>query len=218
MYTFPGSPRLVKGAIVAYDDKNKPTSIIRFQFNPDTLSRSLQAQTPGEGGAQADVLRLKGPPIETIKLEAEIDALDQPEVANPGAVRNNIYPLLSALELLIYPESKLVQVNEELLDKGTMEIIPPESPLTLFIWGANRIVPVRLTGFEITEEAYDMNLNPIRAKVSLSLRVLSYNDLSKTHPGYYIFKTHHENKETLAKNGRSSASDSIISSIKFSDD
>ncbi|HWQ49766.1 MAG TPA: hypothetical protein VN414_12670 [Methanosarcina sp.] len=215
MYTFPGSPRLVKGAIVVYDDKNKPTSIIRFQFNPDTLSRSLQAQTSGEGGAQADVLRLKGPPIETIKLEAEIDATDQLEVGDRSAVNMGVYPLLSALELLIYPDSGLVQDNEALLEKGSIEIIPPEAPLTLFIWGSNRVVPVRLTGFDITEEAYDMNLNPIRAKVSLSLRVLSYNDLSKTHPGYYIFKTHHKNKETMAKNGRSSASDPIISNIKF---
>jgi len=215
MYTFPGSPRLVKGAIVAYDDKNKPTSIIRFQFNPDTLSRSLQAQTSGEGGAQADVLRLKGPPVETIRLEAEIDATDQLEVGDQNAVSMGIYPLLSALELLIYPDSGLVQDNEALLEKGSIEIIPPEAPLTLFIWGANRVIPVRLTGFDITEEAYDTNLNPIRAKISLNLRVLSYNDLSKTNPGYFIFKTHHLSKELMAKGGVSSTPDSIISNIKF---
>lgn len=215
MYTFPGSPRLVKGAIVAYDDKNKPTSIIRFQFNPDTLSRSLQAQTSGEGGAQADVLRLKGPPVETIRLEAEIDATDQLEVGDQNAVSMGIYPLLSALELLIYPDSGLVQDNEALLEKGSIEIIPPEAPLTLFIWGANRVIPVRLTGFDITEEAYDTNLNPIRAKISLNLRVLSYNDLSKTNPGYFIFKTHHLSKELMAKGGVSSISNSIISNIKF---
>lgn len=215
MYTFPGSPRLVKGAIVAYDDKNKPTSIIRFQFNPDTLSRSLQAQTSGEGGAQADVLRLKGPPVETIKLEAEIDATDQLEVGDQNAVSMGIYPLLSALELLIYPNSGLVQDNEALLEKGAIEIIPPEAPLTLFIWGANRVIPVRLTGFDITEEAYDTNLNPIRAKISLNLRVLSYNDLSKTNLGYFIFKTHHLSKELMAKGGVSSISNSIISNIKF---
>ncbi len=215
MYTFPGSPRLVKGAIIAYDDKNKPTRIIRFQFNPDTLSRSLQAQTSGEGGAQADVLRLKGPPVETIKLEAEIDATDQLEVGDRSAVSMGIYPLLSALELLIYPESGLVQDNEALLEKGSIEIIPPEAPLTLFIWGSNRVVPIRLTGFDITEEAYDTNLNPIRAKISLNLRVLSYNDLSKTHPGYSIFKTHHLSKESMAKSGTSSTLDSIISNIKF---
>lgn len=215
MSSFPRSPRLVKGAIVVYDDKNKPISIIKFQFNPDTLSRSLQAQTPGEGGAQADVLRLKGPPIETIKLEAEIDATDKLEVGDPDALSNGIYSMLSALELLIYPDSGLVQDNEALLDNGAIEIIPPEAPLTIFIWGANRVVPVRLTGFDITEEAYDTNLNPIRAKISLSLRILSYNDLSRAHPAYFVFKTHHMSKESLAKGGRSSASDSIISNIRF---
>ena len=52
-----------------------------------------------------------------------------------------------------------------------------QSPLTLFIWSKNRIMPVRLTDFSITEEAFDPNLNPIRAKVSLGMRVLSVNDV-----------------------------------------
>ena len=60
---------------------------------------------------------------------------------------------------------------------GTLEIVPAEAPLTLFVWSKNRMLPVRITEFSITEEAFDPALNPIRAKVSLGLRVLSVNDL-----------------------------------------
>ena len=88
-------------------------------------------------------------------------------------------------------------VNSALLAAGIIEVIPPVAPLTLFIWGPTRVLPVRLTDFTITEEAHDVNLNPIRAKVSLSLQVLSYSDLSVTHPGYHLFLTH----RTVKKHG-----------------
>src|SRR5258708_13077909 len=81
------------------------------------------------------------------------------------------------------------------------EVIPGEAPLTLFIWGPKRVVPVRLTSFTIAEDAYDATLNPIRATVSLSLRVLSYTDLSMTHPGYALFLAHQVIKEVMATIG-----------------
>jgi hypothetical protein len=88
-----------------------------------------------------------------------------------------------------------------LLAVGTIEVIPPVGPFTLLVWGLKRVLPVRLTEFTITEELHDTGLNPIRAKVSLGLRVLTYNDLSITHPGYYVFLTHQIVKETMAKLG-----------------
>ena len=84
---------------------------------------------------------------------------------------------------------------------GTIELIPPEAPLTLFIWGPKRVLPVRLATFSIVEEAYDVDLNPIRASVNLGLRVLSYNDLSLTNPGYYLFLAHQVTKEVMAQVG-----------------
>ena len=201
MTTFPGSPRLIKGAIVGIDIFNPLASVILFQYNPDTLTRRLQSQMAGEGGAGSEALRLKGAPEETISLDIEIDATDQLEKAESTAVSMGIYPQLSALEMLIYPKSSLVIANTALLATGTIEIIPPMAPLTLFIWGPKRVLPVRLTDFSITEESHDVNLNPIRAKVSLGLRVLSYNDLSITHPGYSIFLAHQIVKETMATIG-----------------
>jgi hypothetical protein len=199
MTTFPRSPRLLKGAIVGIDPSNPVASVIVFQYNPETLTRTLQAQTAGgQGGDRSEALRLKGAPIEDIKLDVAIDATDQLEKGENIATSMGIYPQLSALEMLIYPKSALVIANTVLLAAGTIEVIPPASALTLFIWGPKRVHPVRLTQFSITEEAYDVNLNPIRAKVSLGLRVLSYNDLPLTHPGYALFLAHQVAKEAMA--------------------
>ena len=199
MTTFPGSPKLTKGAIIGIDLINPLASVIIFQYNPKSLTRSLTAQTPTEGGATSEVLRLSGPPRETITIsELEIDAIDQLEQAEATAVTMGISPQLSALEMLLYPKSATVIANTILLAAGTIEIVPPEAPFTLFIWGAKRVLPVRLTSFTITEQAYDPSLNPIQATVNLSMQVLNYSDFSVTHPGYSLFLAHQVVKEAMA--------------------
>jgi hypothetical protein len=202
MSSFPGSPKLMKGAIIGLDLFNPLASVIIFQYNPDTLTRRLQAQMAGgENRDRAEALRLKGAPVETISLSVEIDATDQLETGAGTATSMGIYPQLSALEMLIYPKSAVVLLNTVLLAAGSIEIFQPPAPFTLFIWGPKRVLPVRLTEFSITEEAYDVSLNPMRARVSLGLRVLSYNDFSVTHPGYYVFLAHQVVKEVMATIG-----------------
>lgn len=202
MTAFPGSPRLVKGAILGLDVFNPLASVIIFQYNPDTLTRRLQAQTAGgEGSSRAEAFRLKGAPIETITLDVEVDATDQLEQAAGTATAMGVHPQLAALEMLLYPKSAVVIANTVLALAGTLEIIPPEAPFTLFIWGPKRILPVRLTDFSITEEAHDPDLNPIRAKVSLGLRVLTYSDLPMAHPGHALFLVHQVVKEVMATIG-----------------
>jgi hypothetical protein len=203
MTTLSNSPKLLKGAIVGIDPFNPLASVIVFQYNPKTLTRSLTTRQTSqrESAARAEALRLSGAPEESIKLDIEIDATDQLEQAETNAVTMGVYPQLSALEMLLYPKSSLVIANTVLLATGTLEVIPPMAPFTLFIWGPKRVVPVQLTSFSITEEAYDTKLNPIRAKVSLGLRVMSYNDLPLTHPGYYVFLAHQVAKETMATIG-----------------
>ncbi|MEP6570466.1 MAG: hypothetical protein ABJC10_11895 [Acidobacteriota bacterium] len=195
------SPQTIKGAIIGIDLFNPLASVIVFQYNPDTMTRTLRGQGSGDGGARSEAMRLKGAPIETIKLDVEIDATDQLEKAEGLATSMGIYPQLSALEMLLYPKSALVIANTVLMAVGTLEILPPIGPFTLLVWGLKRVLPVRVTDLSITEEAYDSSLNPIRAKASLGLRVLSYNDLSLTNPGYYLFLTHQIIKETMATIG-----------------
>lgn len=199
MTTFPNSPRLVKGGIVLIDVATSAIKqVITLQYNPDTLTRTLQPQGIGETGDRSEALRLKGPPVETIKLDAEIDATDQLETAESTATDAGIHPHLAALETIIYPESRQLLSNNSLAQSGTLEIAPMQSPLTLFIWSKNRIIPVRITDFSITEEAFDTSLNPIRAKVSISMRVLSVNDLGFSHKGGSLYMSYQQNKERLA--------------------
>jgi hypothetical protein len=202
MTTFPGAPRLIRGGIVLVDPNTPEVRrIIALQYNPDTLSRTLQVQgTGGEGGDRMEALRLKGPPVETIKLDAEIDAIDQLE--NPDtyatAAEFGIHPQLAALETIVYPSSFQLAENNRQAKLGTLEIAPMEAPLALFIWSKNRVIPVRLTEFSVTEEAFDTMLNPIRAKVSLGMRVMSVMDLGFDHKGGNLFMTYLQQKERLS--------------------
>ena len=199
MTTFPRAPKLLKGAIVAIDPLNPLASVIIFQYNPKQLSRQVQARTGGQEGAQAEALRLAGSPTETITIsELDLDAADQLEKGDPVAQSMGIYPQLSALEMLLYPKSATVIANTVLMAAGTIEVIQPEAPLTLFIWGIKRVLPVRLTSFTINEVQYDPQLNPTVANLNLTLNVLSYNDFPVTHPGYYLFLAHQVVKETMA--------------------
>lgn len=202
MSGFPGSPRVVKGGLVLVEPvTGLVTRVIALQYNPDSLSRTLQVQGTGEGGGRSEALRLKGPPIETIKLDAEIDATDQLEFPdrNPIATSVGIHPQLAVLETIAYPASVALIANELLGLIGTIEIVPMQAPLTLFVWSAKRIVPVRLTDFSVTEDAFDPALNPLRAKVSLSMRVLTPDDLGSLHRGAALFMAHLLAKEGLAR-------------------
>jgi hypothetical protein len=199
---FPGSPKVLKGGIVLLDpDKFTvlPNGIIVLQYNPDTLTRSLKIKGADEGGDRSEALRLTGPPVETFKLDAEIDATDQLEVADANTLQYGIFPQLSALETLVYPASQTLQRNFSLAQQGTLEIMPMLAPLTLFVWSANRIIPVRLTEFSITEEAFDPALNPLRAKVSLGMRVLSIDDLDFNDKSGSLYMTYQQQKESLAR-------------------
>jgi hypothetical protein len=200
MTSFPNSPKLLKGGIVLIDPVTSAVErIIALQYNPDSISRTLQVQGVGaESGDRSEALRLKGPPVETIKVEAEMDAIDQLEVADDLAIQVGLHPQLAALEVIVYPASAQLQANNSLAQSGTLEIAPMEASLMLFIWSKQRIVPVRLTEFSITEEAFDTSLNPIRAKVSLGMRVLSVNDIGFEHKGGSLFMSYLQNKEQLA--------------------
>ncbi len=199
MSSFPGSPRLMRGAIVGIDLFNPLASVVMFQYNPETLTRTVHPTGMGDqSGDRSEAMRLRGAPVETIKVDVEIDATDQLEVADTNTTRMGIYPQLSQLEMLVYPKSAQVVANTVLLALGTIEIVPPMAPVTLFIWGLKRVLPVRVTDLQLTEEAHDVSLNPTRAKVGLGLRVLSYNDLSVTNPGYHLFLAHQIVKETMA--------------------
>ena len=201
MTASPLSPRLIHGGIALIDPLNGTVGrVIALQYNPETLSRTLQVQAIGGDGAdRSQALRLKGPPVESYKLEAAIDAADQMHVGDGTVAQVGILPQLAALELLVYPTSTQLESAHREAGRGTLQIAPAESPLTLFIWSRNRVVPVRISEFSITEEFFDPQLNPIRAKISLGMRVLSVSDLGFDHRGGALYMRYQKAKEGLAK-------------------
>ena len=193
------SPRLQKGAILSLDPTTGvPQGLISLQYNPESITRSLRPQTAGEQPDRSEIFRLTGPPIETIKCTVEIDATDLLAAGDPNTISFGIQPQLAALELLVYPPSAELIANEVLTLLGTIEILPVQSALTVFVWSKSRITPVRITDIEITEEAFDPQLNPIRAKVALGMRVLNVNDVGFLNPAGALYMVYQIQKEALA--------------------
>ena len=207
MTTFPNSPRLLKGGLVVVDPETGAIQrIVALQYNPDMLSRSLQPKSVGaESADRSSALRLKGPPVETIKLEAEIDAADMLERGDPTVAEVGILASLAVIESLVSPTSAQLTELNRLAASGTLAIAPMVAPLTLFVWSRHRVTPVRITDLSITEEAFDPNLNPIRAKLGLGLRVLSVDDLGFDTKGGNVFLAYLRNKEQLAQRDRAGA-------------
>lgn len=200
MSTFPRSPRVLKAGLVLLNPVSSAIDrIIALQYNPGQLSRTLKAQTIDDANKSL-ALRLKGPPAETYSLEAEIDATDQLEFPdqNPEVRDNGLSPMLSALESMVYPKSSDLLAGNSIASSGALEIIPTEGPLILFVWSKNRVVPVKLTSFSVAEEAFDPNLNPILAKVSLGMQVLTVNDLGFDSKGGNLYMAYQQQKEQLA--------------------
>jgi hypothetical protein len=194
------SPVVLKGAIISLDPNlGVALGTILFQYNPDEVTRSLKPQSVGDEPDRTEIFRLKGPPIETIKCTIEIDATDLLASGDATTLAFGIQPQLAALELLVYPSSQTLIANEALSYLGTIEILSMEAALTLFVWSKTRVTPVRLTDLDITEEAFDPQLNPIRAKVSLGMRVLNVNDVSFLTPAGTLYMVYQMQKEALAQ-------------------
>jgi hypothetical protein len=196
---FPRSPRILKGALVAYQLPDLVPSVIVFQYNPEQLTRSLSPRT-ASGGGRGDANRTDGPPEETISLSVEIDAADQLEQPDQHniTVGNGLHPVLAALEGLLYPSFPIVVANQALAAFGCALILGEPSPLAMFIWGPKRVLPVRVASLSITEQAFDVNLNPILAKAELSLRVMSYRELELSNPAYWVYMASFTQKEVMA--------------------
>ncbi|MFF5923317.1 hypothetical protein ACFY8C_34115 [Streptomyces flavochromogenes] len=200
MSSFPGSPRTLRGAVVAVDASSPLSRLAVFQYNPDQVVRTLRPRgAPASHSATAaDPHALWGAPVETFSLTIDVDATDQLEHGDPVASLTGIAPQLATLEMLLYPGVATVIENAALLSAGAIEILPMESPLTLLVWGPGRAVPVRIESLTITEQAFSPALFPTRASVELSAQVLTYNDLPAGDPGYALFLVHHVLKETMA--------------------
>lgn len=185
---FPRSPKLLKGAFVELGNGfiGPVPQVIVFQYNPATLSRTLQieGETGNRGNRTAPATAQPTPPPETIGLSLELDATDALETpdSHPIAVLAGVADRMAAIELLLHPSvsgSGLLGDLAGSLGLGGLFAQPPERPtvpLTLFIWGPGKIVPVRISQFSVEEQEFSPTLYPIRAKINLSMKILQPGD------------------------------------------
>jgi hypothetical protein len=203
MTTFPGSPKTLKGGFILMDYEGKTVlRTVAFQYNPDTLTRTLTPRGAKiDSGDRLEGLRLIGPPVETFKMDIEFDATDRLEhpANNVETVQNGIAPELADLETIIAPATTDLTAANARASTGTLEVLPLPSPLVLLVLGTNRTLPVRITEFSIVEEAFDTQLNPIRARISLGMRALSIDDLEFGSKGAELFMVSAKRREKLSQ-------------------
>jgi hypothetical protein len=195
------SPRLARaGLVVLTPDGQQITRVIALQYNPDSVTRSLQARGAAAESGGGERQRVSGTATQTISFDAELDATDQLSVAEPSGVEvaSGLHAYLAVLEGLLNPSLDSVLANDRLGARGFLEIVPTGAPSLVLVWSRHRVVPVRLTELSIVEEAFDTQLNPIRAKVSLGLTVLGVPELGTTGRLGAIAVGHHRRLETLA--------------------
>jgi hypothetical protein len=143
-------------------DTSVVTNVIALQYNPDSLSRTLQIQAVpgGQDGVRVDALRLRGPAIETIKLEAELDATDQLEFPNQFRWRCNTACIRNSRSSRCWSTPVETLLADAMANAGTLEIIPAGAAAHALRLERSRVMPVRLTEFSVTEEAFDPEPQP----------------------------------------------------------
>lgn len=206
---FPRSPRLVKGALLAFGDPllGLLPNIILFQYNPEQLSHKLEQPPSRPPVARTDkqvkeTSRTSDLPVETISgLKIELDATDLMEQGDPITAARGISPAIAALEMLMFPKGTSLRNIKSLLSlakKGSATVPPQQLPVVLFIWGPWRAVPVNVTSVDVNESAFDQLLNPTHAEVTISMDVIPSDKLDKSLIAYGAYIWTQTNREANA--------------------
>jgi hypothetical protein len=168
-----------KGALIALKPNlndtviNSNTPVLIFQYNPETLTRTISTSITDEVSTIKDKKDSNIIITEIINLNLEFDSTDQLEQLNQNkdSVTNGLHPVLATLESIIYSQSE----NKK-----------SKRPIIFFLWGPNRVIPVWVDQIQIVEEAFDPNLNPIRLKINLNMSVRILTESEKGSLEYII--------------------------------
>jgi len=229
------SSKFLRGALIQMTQSfGAPTpNVIIFQYNPETLTHGWSpAEADWRAGQGSNPLSVRGLPAETFSFTLVMDASDQIAAFNPIAISSGIYTRLAALEMLLFPTvgneqaASLTAVastpsTETDSDSSQSQTVPAgELPVVIFVWGGARIVPVRLQSLSITETLYDAFLNPAHAEASITLQVLTKQDLATANGalaelarGAYDYT--HGARQTFALANLANAREATIGMIPF---
>jgi hypothetical protein len=184
----------MRGAMIEYgsDFLGPLPNVVIFQFNPESLSRTIQIPPRPTGAAARETTQAGEPTIEKITLKAQFSAADGMGKNNFLARTMGVGPRLAALEKMVNPASKLNGLIGAAIDAigsalgfggggggDPRQIIPRQNyPRILFLWGPFRVLPVVIESMTITELQYDFMLNPVQADVSIGLAVITIDSCS----------------------------------------
>jgi hypothetical protein len=196
------TPAPRRGGFVFLDpEQGQVLRVTPFQYNPDSITRNLQPRGGDFGaGDRLESLRLEGPARETLRIDAEFDAVDQAASKSGPAspMGPGLRATLAALESAVTPAGAQLVRQNDLAAQGILEIAPSQAPLSVLVLGPRRVLPVRFLDLEVVEEAYDGELNPIRARVALTMRVLTVDDVGFGHKAGGLYLQYQQGREQLA--------------------
>jgi hypothetical protein len=162
----PARPKALKAAFIAVEAAAQAlttdATVFVFQYNPQKLVRTFSYVNPdGTIAPDTKAPPTQSSPVELIYLTLELDAADQLEhpEKNPIFAKNGLHPALATLEFMVSPPAV------------------ENTKMVLFFWGTKRLLATRLVSLKVSEEAFDLGLNPIRVNIDLCLRVMPLSEL-----------------------------------------
>jgi len=204
-------PNINRGVLILLDPKavsftDRANSFFAFKYNPERLVHTFSQNAPSQpvGNSTAFV---GGQPSEYFGLTFDLDSVDL-DSQNQSRIATDlgIHPGLAMLELMMQPQTADKQVV---------------LPIVVFKWGSKRLVAVNVVNMSVEEKTFDQTLNPIRATVSLTLRVLTVSEVGSNAAAKSVCLGHQNSRIALGdaykfqtgQGGSSAGSGSSVSAL-----
>ncbi len=184
----PSPPSINRGTLILLAPNAKDANIsatnvyFTFQYNPERLIHTFNQAMPS--AATNTSTDMQTAPSEYFNLSFELDSIDADTSASQSQSSSNLglHPGLAMLELMMQPQ---MVGNQVLL------------PIIVFKWGSKRSVPVRIVSMNVEEKSFDITLNPTRANISLTLRVLDASEINNNPGARSVFSNHQNTQASL---------------------
>lgn len=216
---------LMRGALIEYgsDFMGPIPNVVIFQFNPETLTRTVQIPPRPASGTARETTQAGEPSVEKITLKASFSAADEFGENKVLARLFGVGTRLAALEKMVYPANELLAAIGAALKTGSdpRESVPRQPiprqkmPRILFIWGPYKVLPVVLESMSITEQQYDFLLNPIQAEVSITMAVNAVDKCTSDPVGEGALKYSNMAKDAQAMANLANTAEQIVELIPF---
>ncbi len=216
----------MRGALIEYgsDLMGPIPNVVIFQFNPETLTRTVQIPARPTSGSSRETSQAGEPAVEKISLKASFSAADEFGDNKVLARLFGVGTRLAALEKMVYPAERPDRSDRcraggavsSAAGGDACQPIPRETyPRILFIWGPYKILPVVIESMSITEQQYDFLLNPVQAEVTISMAVnaidkCSDDDIAK---GAYWYSSMAKDAQAMAN--LANTAEQIVELIPF---